>query len=122
MKKYLLVAGCRNFYDYDTAKKFIDACVANIRKEYKIVIVSGGAAGADALGERYAEEHGFAIKKYLPNWEKYGRSAGPRRNREMVERADYVICFWDGKSRGTKSTIDFATEANKPLRVKHIVV
>lgn len=100
--KYVLIAGSRDFEDYRTAKKYIDFCLENIRKQYKIIIISGGANGADKLGERYAHENRMKCIYYYPDWEKYGKSAGPRRNSEMVKKADYVICFWDGESRGTR--------------------
>lgn len=119
-KKYVLIAGCRYFNDYKIAKKYIDYYISNIREKYKITIISGGALGADSLGERYARENRFKIKRFLPDWEKYGRSAGPRRNKLMVETADYVICFWDGKSPSTRSTVNYTKSAGKPLRIKYI--
>lgn len=100
--KYVLIAGCRSFEDYSVAKKYIDMCLKNIRKEYKIIIISGGAKGADKLGERYAHENKMKCIYYYPDWERYGKSAGPRRNSEMVKKADYVICFWDGKKQRNK--------------------
>lgn len=119
-KKYVLIAGCRYFNDYKIAKKYIDYYISNIREKYKITIISGGALGADSLGELYARENRFKIKRFLPDWEKYGRSAGPRRKKLMVETADYVICFWDGKSPGTRSTVNYTKSAGKPLRIKYI--
>lgn len=120
MKKHLVIAGCRDYNNYKEAREYIDRLIAEIRKENEIVILCGGCRGADTLGERYAKENGFSVRYFLPDWEKYGRAAGPRRNREMAEAADYVICFWDGQSRGTKSMIDFAREMGKPLRVKRV--
>ena len=122
MIKRVVIAGCRNYNNYDEAKCYIDFCLSNIRKENDIVIVSGGASGADAIGERYAEENGYRLEKYPADWEKYGKSAGPRRNRQMAEICDYVICFWDGKSSGTKSMISCAIKCNKPLRIKKILL
>jgi len=66
-----------------------------------------------------AKEKGFKIEKYPAQWSKY-RRAGLIRNREMAEVADYIICFWDGKSRGTKSIIDIANNMSKPISVKLI--
>ena len=120
MPKRVVIAGCRDYNNYDEAKAFIDSCISNIRKQNKIIIVSGGARGADALGERYAWENGFEIERHPADWEKHGKSAGPIRNKEMAQIADYVICFWDKRSRGTKSMIDFAKEHNKPIRIKII--
>lgn len=76
--------------------------------------------GADALGEKYANENHFEIEYYPADWEKFGRSAGPKRNLEMAKRCDYVICFWDGKSLGTKSMIKFAKQFDKPIKIKKI--
>ncbi|MBQ7725922.1 MAG: DUF2493 domain-containing protein [Clostridia bacterium] len=118
--KRVLIAGSRSFTDYEQAKMVMDFYLSNVRKEHEIVIVSGGAKGADILGERYAVENGFKVEKYLPNWETYGRSAGIRRNKTMVEVSDYVVCFWDGISRGTNATIGFARKMGKPLQVRII--
>ena len=41
-------------------------------------------------------------------------------DKKMAEVSDYVICFWDGKSKGTKSMIEFAKQLKKPIRVKMI--
>ncbi|MDD6478394.1 MAG: DUF2493 domain-containing protein [Oscillospiraceae bacterium] len=120
MIKRVVIAGCRYYENYKEAEEYIDFCISNIRKENEIIIVSGGARGADALGERYAEENGFKIERYLPNWDKYGKSAGPKRNRQMAEIGDYVICFWDGKSKGTKSMIEAARKSGKPIKIKMI--
>ena len=117
MIKRVVIAGCRDYNNYKEAKLYIDAYLCDIRKNNEIIIVSGGCSGADAIGERYAKEKGFKIERYPADWEKYGRSAGPRRNKQMVEISDYVICFWNGKSKGTKSLIDFTKKANKPLRI-----
>ena len=122
MIKRVVIAGCRNYNNYDEAKCYIDFCLYNIRKENDIVILSGCASGADAIGERYAEENGYRLEKYPADWEKYGKSAGPRRNRQMAEICDYVICFWDGNSSGTKSMISCAIKCNKPLRIKKILL
>ena len=72
------------------------------------------------LGERYAKENGFDIEFYPADWEKYGLRAGPMRNKQMAENSDFVICFWDGKSRGTKSMLEHSKALNKPIRIKRI--
>lgn len=76
------------------------------------VVVHGGAEGVDAEAERLALEFGFATEVWEPDWEAYGRAAGPKRNREMVATCDYLYAFWDGQSRGTASAIRAAVEAD----------
>ena len=117
MIKRIVIAGCRDYNNYNEAKKYISYYLNDIRKQNNIVILSGCATGADALGERYAKENGFKVEKYPANWEKYGKYAGPKRNKEMAKNCDCVICFWDGKSKGTKSMINLAREYKKPIRI-----
>ena len=120
--KRVVVAGCRNYNDYSEAKEYIDFCVKNIKKKYTLIFISGGCTGADCLGERYAKENGYATEYYPAEWNKYGKSAGPKRNEKMAQVGDYIICFWDGKSRGTKSMIAYAKKFNKPIRIKYIKI
>lgn len=120
MIKRIVIAGCRNYKDYDEAKEYIDTVIKRIRKEYTLIFVSGGCTGADKLGERYAKENGYKVELYTAQWEKYGKRAGPKRNKLMAQIGDYIICFWDEKSKGTKSMINFSKQLNKPIRIKYI--
>lgn len=112
----VIIAGTRTLNNYELVKKYTDFKLSNIKEE--IEIVSGGANGADALGEKYAKEKGYKIKIFNADWNTYGKSAGPRRNKQMAEYADALIAFWDGKSRGTKNMIDEATQRNLKVAVK----
>ncbi len=118
--KRIVVAGCRNYNNYSEAAEYIDFCIKNIKKEFTLVFLSGGCKGADLLGEIYAKKNNYKIEKYSAEWKKYGKKAGPIRNRKMAEMCDYVICFWDFKSKGTRSMIEFAKEFGKPIRIKKI--
>ncbi len=80
-------------------------------------IVSGGARGIDTCAEKYAEQNGIPITVFLPEYEKYGRGAPLKRNFQIIDYADLVLAFWDGKSRGTKFVIDKCKEKNKPVRI-----
>lgn len=117
----IVIAGCRNYYNYDEAKAYLDDCLADINSKNDIIILSGAANGADKLGERYALENNFRVELFLPEWDKYGKSAGPKRNKLMAQACDYVICFWDGESSGTRSMIDYAKEYDKPLFIKMFI-
>ena len=111
----VIIAGSRDINDYDVIKLTIKKSGFKISE-----IVSGGARGVEKLGERYAKENNIVIIKYIPKWNLYGKSAGYKRNVEMAEYADAVICIWDGKSKGTKHMINIAKE--KKLKIfKHRV-
>lgn len=81
------------------------------------VIVSGGARGIDTLARQYAKVRGIELIEFLPDYESYGRRAPLVRDREIVDDCDSVLAFWDGKSRGTKYTMDYARRRGKPVRV-----
>lgn len=80
-------------------------------------IVSGGARGIDACAKDYALRHGLKLTEFLPEYEKYGRGAPLRRNITIIEYADLVLAFWDGRSRGTKYVIDNCKKRNIPVAV-----
>lgn len=120
MIKRIVVVGCRNYNNYNEAKEYIDFCISEIRKKHTLIFVSGGCSGADLMGERYAAENGFKVERYPAEWEKYGKAAGPMRNEQMAHVADYVICFWDSKSKGTKLMVGYAKKYGKPIKVKQI--
>lgn len=81
------------------------------------LVVSGGAKGPDTLGVLWAKENDVEVKEFMPDWEKYGRAAGFKRNSQIVESANLVIAFWDGLSRGTKDSIDKARKLNKRVEI-----
>ena len=120
MIKRIVVAGCRNYNNYNEAKEYIDFCISEIKEKYTLIFVSGGCRGADSIGERYAKENGYEIERNPAEWQKYGKAAGPKRNEQMARAADYIICFWDGKSKGTASMINYAKRYNKPIKIKKI--
>ncbi len=120
MIKRVVIAGSRNYTNYEEAKNYIDHCLKDVLAKYDVIVVSGGCKGADLLGEKYASERGLKIERYPARWELYGKYAGPKRNAEMAQISDYIICFWDGKSKGTKSMIEFAKDMGKPIRIKKI--
>ena len=110
----VIIAGGRNFNDYNKLRESCDNILVN---QKDVEIVSGMAAGADTLGERYAQEKGYEVKKFPAQWDLYGKSAGYKRNQQMAEYADGLIAFWDGKSRGTKHMIDIANKMGLKVRV-----
>ena len=103
----VIVAGSREFEQYSIVTKELDHFLSSLPSAGKITIVVGGCRGADALGERYAYEHDYDLQVFPAEWEKYGKSAGPIRNRSMAKYAasdhakGVLFAFWDGVSRGT---------------------
>ena len=80
-------------------------------------IVSGGAKGVDSCAAEYAEKIGVPLTVFLPQYDRYGRAAPIVRNKEIVNYADKVVAFWDGKSKGTLSVIKYAQKSEKPCEI-----
>jgi len=88
-----------------------------LSRQTEIEIVSGAAKGADKLGERYANERGHKITRFIANWDTFGKAAGYRRNIEMAAYADALIAFWNQESKGTEHMIVIAKQEDLLLRV-----
>lgn len=75
------------------------------------IIVSGGARGVDSWAVEFA---GTRLTEVYPaDWDKWGRSAGFRRNQTIVDACDELYAFWDGLSKGTLDSIQRAARAGK---------
>lgn len=113
----VIIAGSRSCKDYHLLKTCCDHFLHNCTD---VEIVSGTAHGADQLGEKYAAENGYAVKRFPAEWSKHGKGAGWRRNKQMAEYSDALIAFWDGCSKGTKIMIDLAEKMNLKIKVIRI--
>lgn len=111
----VIIAGSRAFNDYELLKKVCDKELGNYTD---IEIVSGTANGADLLGEKYAEERNYPVKKFPADWS-LGKQAGYLRNYDMVQYSEMLICFWDGKSNGSKSVIRMAKKRGLKVIVQN---
>lgn len=112
----VIIAGTRDFSDYQLLRDKCDAILSSKRQDSNIIIVSGTARGADRLGERYARERGYEIRQFPADWLNDEKKAGPIRNAKMADNADALIAFWDGESRGTKNMIETAKRKGLVIR------
>ena len=113
----VIIAGGRDFKDYDYLTTKVDAMLINKAKTHKIVVVSGMAKGADSLAIKYSQDKGYELKGMAADWDTHGKKAGYLRNQDMCDYADALIAFHDTKSRGTRNMIDITIKAKKPYRV-----
>ncbi len=104
------VCGSMSFSSYDIVKDVLDHLIAE-----GDVIHSGNAPGADRLGEEYARQNGLELKIVPSEWEKHGLKGTMMRNEVLLRSADFVICFWDGESEGTRHMLDISRRAKKLL-------
>ncbi|MEQ8278566.1 MAG: SLOG family protein [Deltaproteobacteria bacterium] len=100
----VIVAGSRNATEAQV-NEALDRCPWI---GFASAIVSGTARGADEFGERWAAKREIEVHRFPADWRTYGKRAGPIRNRQMAQNADGLVAVWDGRSRGTKTMIEFA--------------
>lgn len=118
----LAIIGSRTFNDYSKLATIIQGhfYYPHLNEFFISEIISGGAKGADKLAEDYAENWSLKITVLKPDWNKYGKSAGFRRNQQIVDACDIVLAFWDGKSKGTQDSINKAKLAKKPTFIVYV--
>lgn len=108
-----IIAGPRDYTNKAQAFQLLDI-VFSVTKPDKVL--SGGATGMDEIGELWAIENGIPVEVHKADWNKYGKSAGPKRNEAMAKIATHCVVIWQGKSRGSKNMIETAKRYNLVLR------
>lgn len=109
----VLVCGGR---DYSDREKVIKELTLLRASRHQLIIIEGGARGADALAAEFAKNYWIPHVQYKADWEKHGKAAGPIRNKQMIEegKPDLVLAFPGG--RGTANMIAQAKAAGIPVR------
>ncbi len=111
----LAVIGSRSFNNLELLNDSLLPYLFNAR-----LVVSGGARGADMMGEEWAKKHGIDTLIFPADWDRYGKAAGYIRNEDIIKNSDQVVAFWDGASRGTQHSISLCEKHNKPCKIIRI--
>lgn len=121
----VLVCGSRWYNDYFAVRDILD----KLHEEHNITeIIHGAARGADTCAAEWAMNRStsigeaMGIRAFPADWEKYGKAAGPIRNKQMLDegKPDLVIAFLAKDSRGTKNMVDQANAAGVPVKIVEI--
>ena len=99
------------------SRSIASADLAPLITEEPSLIISGGARGIDACAEEYARQHGIPTLILRPDYRRWGRIAPILRDKAIAEACDALLAVWDGRSRGTKFTVDHARKLGRPVRV-----
>lgn len=102
----LLVVGSRGINEYDLEKHIPNGTT---------MIITGGANGIDTLAEKYADKKRLSKLVLRPQYDLYGRAAPLKRNEKMVDLCDMALIVWDGYSKGTKYTLNYAEKTGKKV-------
>lgn len=107
----IAIVGSREYKDLPKVVSYVIALPPDT------IIVSGGARGVDQAAEHAAGCAGLQKIIYPADWSKYGKKAGYLRNIDIVNAADKLVAFWDGKSKGTQHSINLAKAKGIPVEV-----
>lgn len=105
------IVGSRDFKDLDLVREYVKALPEGT------MVISGGARGVDSVAEETAKSVRLTTLVFPANWKEHGKSAGYIRNAFIVNAADRVVAFWDGKSKGTLHSMELARKTERPLEV-----
>lgn len=117
----LAIVGSRDFLDYAKFKEVMTEWIKKHKKPH-CIISGGGCRGPDAMAITYAQEEDIKYKVHPAEWNKYGLSAGPKRNTLIIQEADHVIAFPSLTSRGTLDSIRKAQLKRIPVEVHFITL
>lgn len=107
----VLVCGGRNYNNYNEVARVLNNLYIALDKD-NLTIIDGGARGADTLANTWAISNGVKTERFFADWSKHGKSAGPRRNKQMLEegKPSMIIAFPGGK--GTANMVSIARKAD----------
>jgi len=116
----ILITGSRDWTDELT----VNMAIHDLKEQYPfqwedVIIVHGDCpTGADAIADYFASQADLTTERHPSDWNKYGKAAGPKRNKEMVDLgADIVLAFRKPGSKGTQNCINYALAAGLPVKI-----
>ena len=112
------IIGSRRFKGTAAAMQFVARCLQRTSPD-EIEIISRGTAGADQVGERFADQQGYPVTHFTADWERDGRRAGYRCHERLTAYATHVIALWDGQDVGTRHLLREAHSRGLTVRVWH---
>ena len=111
---FLVVSGSRTFSNANIIAKHLQQA---LQKQPHLVLISGGAKGADALVKQWAYQHQVPCLVVPAKWSQYGKAAGPIRNNFMLTMGHGLLAFPQAGSKGTVGVINKAKQLGLPTKV-----
>ncbi len=119
----LSITGSREFGEFQLVGKVLSLIRKHLPIEEDLWIISGAKTDDIIYDKNLVDAHALAwannndepFVMFPPKWKRDGKSAGIKRNPKIVDSGTFTISFWDGASKGTKNTIDYAVSKNKYL-------
>ena len=91
--------------------------ISNLVPNNADTIISGGASGIDKVAKKFALDNHLEYIEFAPNYKDYGKGSLFIRNRQIIDACDEVLAIWDGTSKGTLYTINYAKKTGKQINL-----
>jgi hypothetical protein len=116
--KRILVTGSRWWSDRKAVFDALDRAKGDLPPS-EVMIIHGDATGADSFADQWARKNCAPRAVFPADWRRFGKSAGPIRNRQMLKetKPDLVLAFPKETSRGTWDMVNIARDAGVIVEV-----
>ena len=106
------IVGSRHFVAPDRVVDYVRSLPA------RASIITGSASGVDAAATKAARERGIPVQVMPASFEELAdASKSAARNQRLVDACDVLVAFWDGASKGTRTTVERALDSGKEVHV-----
>jgi predicted Rossmann fold nucleotide-binding protein DprA/Smf involved in DNA uptake len=106
------IVGSRRFSEPERVTDYVNSLSP------RASIITGSASGVDAAATRAARAKGIAVQVMPAAFDELAdERKSAARNQRLVDACDVLVAFWDGASKGTRSTVDRALAAGKEVHV-----
>ena len=106
------IVGSRHFSEPDRVTEYVNGLPA------RASIITGSASGVDAAATKAARARGLGVQVMPASFDEMSdASRSAARNQRLVDACDVLVAFWDGTSKGTRTTVERALDAGKEVHV-----
>ena len=106
------IVGSRHFSEPDRVTEYVNGLPA------RASIITGSASGVDAAATKAARARGLGVQVMPASFDEMSdASRSAARNQRLVDACDVLVAFWDGSSRGTRTTVERALDSGKEVHV-----
>ena len=106
------IVGSRHFSDLQHVVGYVNGLPE------RASIITGSASGVDAEATKAARAKGIPVQVIPASFDEVADpSKAAARNQRLIDACDVLVAFWDGKSKGTRSTVERALDSGKEVHV-----
>ncbi len=106
------IVGSRRFSDPNRVTEYVNSLPP------RASIITGSASGVDAAATKAARAKGIPVQVMPASFDELAdASKSASRNQRLIDACDVLVAFWDGSSKGTRTTVDRALDSGKEVHI-----